>query len=246
MTETSVDVKTLPSKISRRLVRRVMNALGRDNITYEKIATRSDLLTIGSTYGGWVVPTEELGTDSVCYCVGCGEDITFDLGLVERFGCEVFGFDPTPRAIAHVEVAAKHQPKYHFEPVGVWDKEDVLRFYAPRNPAHVSHSLVNLQKTAEFIEIPVKPLRTLMSSRAHDHLDLLKLDVEGAEYRVIEAMLADSIRPHVLCVEFDEWFNPLDSDWRSRIAQAIDSLKKQRYQIVHARGDGNYTFVLSR
>ncbi len=43
-----------------------------------------------------------------------------------------------------------------------------------------------------------------MAELGHDHLDLLKLDIEGAEHETIRALLRDGLRPAVLCVEFDQ------------------------------------------
>ena len=38
--------------------------------------------------------------------MGCGEDISFDLGLIEMFDCDVYGFDPTPKSIDFVNKVA--------------------------------------------------------------------------------------------------------------------------------------------
>jgi hypothetical protein len=119
----------------------------------------------------------------------------------------------------------------------------VLRFYAPKDPAHVSHSLVNLQKTEAYIEVKVKTLRQLMDENGHQRLDLLKLDIEGAEYKVIDSLLADAIDVGVLCVEYDEWFNPLDAGYRQRIAASVAKLGAAGYAMVRSHGNGNYTFM---
>lgn len=42
-------------------------------------------MRLGSKYGGWIVPATLVRPDSVCYCVGVGEDISFDLALIERW-----------------------------------------------------------------------------------------------------------------------------------------------------------------
>ena len=75
---------------------------GYDSITGVRIRRLRKVERIGSDYGGCLVPRDFLTANSVCYCVGVGEDITFDLGLIDRFGCEVYAFDPTPRSIAFV------------------------------------------------------------------------------------------------------------------------------------------------
>jgi FkbM family methyltransferase len=238
-----MNFQQITRKIVKLLSHYTYNVFGIDPICGAKIFGRNDLEEIGTDYGGWVVPTSLLNSDSICYCVGCGEDISFDIGLINSFSCDVFGFDPTPRAIKHVRTVAGQNPKYHFNDVGLWDKEDTLKFFAPRNLHHVSHSLLNLQKTDDYISVNVKRLSRLMDELSHQRLDLLKLDIEGAEYKVIESIIEDNINIKVICVEYDECFNPLDNKYKDRIRASVKSLIKNSYSMVYAQGNGNYTFV---
>lgn len=159
---------------------------------------------IGSDYGGWIVDPSRLGPNSVCYCAGVGEDISFDLGLIERFGCVVHAFDPTPRAIEHAGRVAGRALRYRFFPLGLWSTDETLRFYAPKDPRHVSHSIVNLQSTDTYFEAPCRRLSHIMKDLGHARLDLLKLDIEGAEWAVLDSMLEDRVDVGMLCVEFDQ------------------------------------------
>lgn len=236
-------LQQLPNKIANKLSSRAFQLLSRDRITGNKVKTRNDLEKIGSEYGGWIVPVKLLNADSICYCVGCGEDISFDLGAIDRFGCDIFAFDPTPRAIEYVNRVAEGLSQYHFYEVGLWDKQDELKFYTPQNSAHVSHSLLNLQKTDNYIQVPVNRLANIMQNLGHGRLDLIKLDIEGAEYKVIESILEDRIEITIICVEYDEYFNPLDRDFKTRIKNSINSLLENDYTLVCAQGNGNYTFV---
>jgi FkbM family methyltransferase len=232
-------------RFSRKLRTGVYHLAGRDPITHEPITRIADLHRIGTRYGGWSIPANLINADSICYCVGCGEDISFDLGLSELFGCEVFAFDPTPRAIAHVKAHAADNPRYHFSSLGLWDKTDRLKFYAPSNPDHVSHSLLNLQKTSEYIDVPVERLSAIMQKNRHARLDLLKLDIEGAEYKVLDSIFADRLEIGILCVEFDEFWNRLDNDYLQRICNYVGQILAQGYLIVNAPGNGTYTFLKS-
>lgn len=217
--------------------------MGLDALTGQRIRSRHDLVRLGSGYGGWIVPASVVQADAVCYCVGVGEDISFDLALMERFGCEVHAFDPTPRAIDFVRQNAAGLPRFHFHPVGVWDRDEQLRFYAPNNPAHVSHSVMNLQQTDSFFEAPCRSLTSLMKQLGHARIDLLKLDVEGAEHRVIAAMLEHGVAVKVLCVEFDEATMELTPETRQRIVATADALASRGYLLVAQEGRSNYTFV---
>jgi FkbM family methyltransferase len=159
------------------------------------------MVRLGSSYGGWWVPRSLLAADSVCYLAGVGEDVTFDLALIDAVGCEVWAIDPTPRAIAYAETV--ENPKFHLLPLGIWSEDAELKFFEPSNPAHVSHSAVNAQGTERFFVASCRSIRTFMNDLGHDHVDLLKLDIEGAEVAVIEDILSNGPLPKVFCVEFD-------------------------------------------
>lgn len=191
---------------------------------------------IGSDYGGWKVPVNMIRSDWVCYTGGVGEDITFDLGLIQRFGCQVLAFDPTPRAIKYVEQHACNTANFRFTPVGLWSEEATLRFYAPRDPRHVSHSVVNLQDTDSYFEAPCRPLQALMGEMGHGHIDLLKLDIEGAEHEVVHSMLAANIFPTVLCMEIDQPSHPM------KIHSTVRRVLEAGYDLVSIDG-WNFTFV---
>lgn len=237
--------KKILDKIIRRFKYELNKLVRRDSFTGAKISSRKDLKNIGSKYGGWVVPKKLFNENSICYCVGCGEDISFDLGLMQLFGCDVYGFDPTPRAIHYVRSNTADNPNYHFYDIGLWDKEDTLEFFAPKNPSHVSHSLLNLQKTGSHILVKVDRLSHVMQNLGHERLDLLKIDIEGAEYKVIESIIADEVEVQVLCVEYDEYFNSLDADYKARIQDSMKLLIDNGYLLVFTQGNGNYTFVKS-
>ncbi len=69
----------------------------------------------------------------------------------------------------------------------------------------MSHSALNLQGTDRSIEVDALSLPSLLAAVGDPRVDLLKLDIEGAETVVLPAILAASILPEVLCVEFDAW-----------------------------------------
>lgn len=199
------------------------------------IQKKARLVRIGSLYGGWVVP-DDLTPTSICYSAGLGEDASFDLGLIARFGCPVYAFDPTPRAIEYGAKVAEGESRFNFYPYGLWDSETELRFYAPRDPAHVSHSIKNLQKTDDFLVAPVKRLSAIMKDLGHDRIDLLKLDIEGAEYEVLNSIFEDGLEVGTICVEFDQ---PVPVRQTMR---AVRRLRDHGYVIVAIEG-WNFTFV---
>lgn len=153
-------------------------------------------------YGGYVLPAHGLGPDSVCYLAGVGTDITFDLLLIARFGCQAHAFDPVPAAAQYARTAAAYEPRLSFHPLALWKCDEQLTFHAPREKGFVSHSAVNLHETAPAFHAPGRSVSSLMRELGHDRLDLLKVSAEGSEHAIIEGALRDGLRPGIMCVEF--------------------------------------------
>jgi len=191
---------------------------------------------LGSEGHGWVVPSDRIRSGWICYCVGVGEDASFDLELLKRFSCEVHSFDPTPRAIAYVEQLGFAGSMIRFHPHGLWSADATVKFFAPRDSSHVSHSVVNAQHSTQSFEGPCRRLSSIMSELGHEHIHLLKMDIEGAEYEVLEDMMQQGISPKVLCVEFDQPF-PV-----RRHIRMLHRLTASGYCLV-AVDRWNYTFI---
>ena len=193
---------------------------------------------IGSLYGGWFIDCRLVTHGGSVVSCGAGEDISFDIDLARRFGVVVLIVDPTPRAQDHFravlarcgmpkeseyrdignqeasayELSGIRAEQLVLEPVAVWDEDAMLNFYPPRDPSHVSHSLVDYQGSAR---LGAKPLRVrsvdfgpYLTRSLREQPSLVKLDVEGAENRVVPSMLGAGIRPRQVLIEFDELNEP--------------------------------------
>ena len=201
------------------------------------VSSRHDLVRLGSAYGGWWIPTELVGADSIVYSAGVGEDVTFDLALIDAFGCDVWALDPTPRSIEFAKGIG--DPQFHFLPVGIWSEDAELRFYAPTRSEHVSHSILNIQHSDKFFIARCLSLPSLMRELDHGRIDVLKMDIEGAEGPVLDAMLRQGINPRILCVEFDA----VEAPWRFR--SRLRRLARAGYVVRHIE-DRNFTFTSER
>ena len=120
-----------------------------------------------------------------------------------------------------------------------------MRFYSPENPTHVSHSIVNLQRTESYFEADCRTIKTLMQTFGHVDVSLLKLDVEGAEYEILASLLDGNIYPDILCVEFDEGYQPMDEGYLTRILSQVRRMKSQGYLLTYIDG-WNVTFIHKR
>jgi FkbM family methyltransferase len=146
------------------------------------------------------------------------------------------------RAGARYDCDPRCLDRLRFHPYGIWSEDRAMRFYSPADPTHVSHSIVNLQHTETYFEAECRTVKSLMHTFGHSELSLLKLDVEGAEYEILSSLLHGSIRPGILCVEFDEGFQPMDGGYQDRIFSYIRRLRRKGYLLTHT-DSWNATFV---
>lgn len=233
-----------------------------------QLVSPDDLTRLGTPYGGWILPRKPALTESsICYLAGAGEDISFDCALSKLFCCNVRIIDPTPRAGRHFrelertlkegrrfpinnsnvdfyDITASDLARLSFLPFGLADKDTELKFYMPKNPAHVSCSTVNLQKTDEYFTAQCYRLSTLMTQQGDAEIDLLKMDIEGGEYVVIKDLLASNMLPRILLIEFDEAHTPLDNDAGERIKEYIRQLVSAGMRCIAVEGC-NATFIRS-
>jgi FkbM family methyltransferase len=159
---------------------------------------------LGSNYGGFYLNPDNLNNQSVIYSFGLGEDITFDLAVINKFKCKVFGFDPTPKSLIYIEQF--NEKNLIVRPIGIGMTKGTLNFYLPKNPDHVSGSLFKNQNLDTQIEVMVDNFENLAGYYNHKEIDVLKMDIEGTEFEVIPDIINSEIIVKQLLVEFHPRF----------------------------------------
>jgi FkbM family methyltransferase len=225
------------------------------------------MLKLGTNYGGWAIPKDiNLNKDSIIYSGGIGEDISFDLLLSDKYNCNILLVDPTKRAKIHYneiinyyktnvnsftgDIQKDYLPiiqnlkpnfdKINYLNIGIWDKEEDLKFYKQSNEQYVSQSLINGMFSNNYEIVKTKSIKQIMNANNHNKIDLLKLDIEGAEIKVLEQMLIDKIYPRYLCIEFDLYLKKKDTNNETK--NIINKLLNIGYKIL-VNDKMNITFV---
>lgn len=229
----------------RRLKWLLRSVAGKD--IYHRKQINVDIEMIGgigsSLNGAWPVCPGLLSAEAIVYSVGVGDDISFDRALIARFGVTIHAFDPTP---ASREWLAKQSlpAQFHLAEIGLADYDGQATFYPPDEAGFVSYSMEKTKTGASErtpVTVEVRRLSTLMSQMGHNHIDLLKIDIEGSEYGVIKDVIASGMPVRQFLIEFHHrmaGFKPEDTN------NAIKALNAAGYQIAHITGRGEeYTFI---
>ena len=97
-------------------------------------------------------------------------------------------------------------------------------------------------KENSYVELPGKCLSTIMRELGHSHLDILKLDVEGAEEVVIRTLnlTSDGFPFSVVMVEADRW----DRAKNARVDQLL--LGAGLVQLPISASPGSYNHLFAR
>jgi FkbM family methyltransferase len=199
---------------------------------------------LGTEYGGWPVVDGMISRDSVVYSFGVGEDLSFDRALIEKYGCQVWAFDPTPKSRAWVARQVLSEG-FHFTPVGISDMDGEMTFYPPANVDYVSYSASpGENQTREPIVAPVRRLETIMAENGHSHVDVLKMDIEGFEYDVLDDLLKGSVRPAHLLVEFHHGMYGTAAE---KTVRMVARLRRAGYRLFHVSPTGHeYGFMRTK
>lgn len=224
---------TLPVKLARLGWRTLKFIAGHDCFFRPDMALDSILL--GSDYGGWNIPHSILSPDSVVYSAGIGTDISFDRELIRQFSVEIHAFDPTPKSIQWLE-SQQLPVGFHYYPWGLANYDGEAQFHIPKNPEHISHSIVQSQVTThEAVTVQVRTIKSIMAELEHNRVDLLKMDVEGAEYSVLKNLMASSLRPALLLVEFHHRFKSIGA---KATRSAVERLRTNGYRLYSVSPTG--------
>lgn len=178
-------------------------------------------------------------SSDIVYSFGIGTDISFDLQLIENYGLRVFAFDPTPKSIEWLN-QQKLPENFRAFPLGIANYSGEADFFLPENENFVSASMTTRQSD-HFVRVKVKTLADIAKELGHTSIDILKMDIEGAEYDVIDDILKSGIKIHQLLIEFHHRFHPEGSKITRR---SISTLKQAGFLLFHVSRNGEeFSFI---
>ncbi len=196
----------------------------------------SETIRMGNDYGGFDLAIEPMeavvkNRRAVVYSFGIGEDLSFSEAVFERWNCEIFAFDPTPKSVAYVR---KHrlskEDGFHFYEWGIAKEDGIGHFHLPKNEEYVSGSLLQHTDVREdSIEVALRSLKSIADELGHREIDLLKMDVEGTEFDVMDGILESGLRIRQICLEVH---NRYFEDGLTKLEKMMNALKSHGFHTV--------------
>jgi len=226
----------------RKALRSRKVLIGRD--FFQSRQVKCARLTFGNRFAEWTFCPDHLNEHSVIYSFGVGEDVSFDLQLIEHFGLQIHAFDPSPRSIEWVRQQDLIE-KFHFHPFGLAGSDGTRIFSEPDEPGIHSLKMIGSGEGQDegrpTMELPVERLSSIMRKLGHDRIDILKMDIEGTEYEVVEDLTGSSLPVSQVLIEFHHRFGHIGIDMTRR---AISGMNRAGYRIFHVSATGEeFSFI---
>jgi FkbM family methyltransferase len=173
------------------------------SLTKRKKARRIGIYEIPPNY----ILFENFSENSVIIDVGCGYKAELSQFLINKFDLTAYAVDPTQKhAMALKELADRFAPHFIHLPYAISYQNESIEFFETLD--HESGSLLvdhcNIKKDRiRKYTVQAKNITTLIHEIGTDHIDLLKLDLEGAEYELIKHLRKEELAPvNQLFIEF--------------------------------------------
>lgn len=178
----------------------------------------------------WHVRIDLLQPGSVVIAAGAGRDVSFELEMAKRYGCQVLLFDPSPTGLATMRLPENQHPRVEFIPMGLAEKSGTVTFRRPADEREGSFSATDVQFAAGVVSFECTSLSAFLLARGIKQVDVFKLDIEGFEYGVLRDLLVSSIAPVQICVEFHDFLPGIQyrQTW-----DAIRALRRAGWRIFH-------------
>lgn len=134
-------------------------------------------------------------------CVDCGVNVGIATDIMRFMDAVVYGFEPHPELFAFLTQKYKNDEKVIFRNSAVWDKNDTLDFkissvenenvigLSERSSLFDNITFKNKYKSVRVPVVDLTEFIELGLLKKHNEIYLLKMDIEGAEFDLIEKII---------------------------------------------------------
>jgi FkbM family methyltransferase len=219
------------------------NGFRRAKLKYKQLLGKEPKLKIDRelktiNWGGWQLVANLVEQGNIIYSYGISDDIEFELAAC-RIGAHVYAFDPTPYCI---EWIAKQELPNNFEyfPWAAAGSDGHFYLY-PRIKKRGKKSSVMYtfeqqgDEENQGVKVRALSLNSTIKELGHKNIDILKMDIEGAEYDVVDCLLQSVIRPKMILIEFHHRFKNIGKE---KTINAISGLRDAGYLLSSISSTG--------
>ena len=160
------------------------------------------------------------------------ESVVLDIGgfkgdyaasISNKFGCFIHVFEPMKDQARYIGNRAKKNPKVSVHPVGVGGKTEDITIYIPKGKDEATMHPGDTEIAKEE-QIKVIDIAEVFDSLELDHVDLMKLNIEGAEFDLLDRLIKKGLHKKVTDIQIQ--FHKIADDSEERREKIREKLSK--------------------
>ena len=169
------------------MIQRVIKKITRE-LDYAKAKKKAKKLGITFQEPTYIYKTP-LNENSVVIDVGCCNDPDLSIFFMKAFDSFAYGVDPTKKHFKELQEISERYKKFKHLPFAIAEKDQQMTFFESKDndSGSLLNSHINVQKDRiEAYEVEAITISTLLKKINIERVDFLKLDLEGAEFALLE------------------------------------------------------------
>ena len=186
---------------------------------------------------------DSFSPNSVVVDVGCADDPDFSIHMIGKYGLKAYGVDPTKKhepALSRLE--ERFNGKFKHVPLAVSAMDGSITFHESLD--NTSGSILaehtNIQRDAvNSYDVESVTLSSLIARIERTDVDLLKLDLEGAEYDLLSSVRKEDLEPfRQIYIEFHHHCTNHSIEETKKLVHVIEGFGYTAFSL----DDHNYLF----
>jgi FkbM family methyltransferase len=161
----------------------------------------------------------DLNKDSVVFDIG-GYKGDFASEVASRFQSKIFVFEPVEKFYLYTKARFKKNPTISIFQYGLGGKNETFEIEEDENKTQMKAS----SKQKKTIKVEVKDIETVIRDLNITKIDLMKINIEGGEYELLEKIFKMGFMDKVL--DFQIQFHDFVPDADQKKASVTEKLKK--------------------
>ncbi len=183
------------------------------------------------------MPRALLAPGQICFSVGAGADISFDLEMIRDFDIHVRCIEPVEEYFDQARRTADGEARFSAHRAALAREDGPLRMQHTHHPGSNSLSSADLYDTHDYIQVPGRTLTSLAEELGDRQIDLLKLDIEGGEYDLVPTLDLHALHVRVFALQLHH------NGGVTRARELIAHLQASGYELVGMRPVLKLTFA---
>lgn len=168
------------------------------------------------------------------------ESVVIDIGaftgnwaqsVADLYDSTVYSFEPNPRSFERLAQRSLRNPKLHPLPYGLGDRDEEVDFVLGGVNSTVAFEHLTLDNATPQVRAHLADVKRIWDEFGWGRVDLVKIDVEGAEYDLLDRVIEQGLQHQVRCflIQFHEW-HPAAYARRRKIIRELEKTHRLEWK----------------